>query len=322
MDKDSFWQEITDMAKQHKQRSHSVEQLPEEQMQQLESNVYAHIDQLFSDSKIMDIDATSDAAKLDVITTADLPQKGSSEQRNSLWTRLFKVSHTPFFAMATVVLLSVGVLAYLLSDNRVSESLYGIPASVVAADVDSYIQTPQDSSRAFSGTLPSQRRSAFLAGVVQADLDLIGDSEKPAAHQAALWYHQATTSTPAVDVPSALKTLRSSVTRYSADEQTSFWLKQGYAVEVVHLAAKRAMADLNANPLKDALQFYREHALMPEPENTEPKTSELKNTGDDIARQYIHNHEKLLLAAPAELPAPEQVQEIVDLTHDMKVLIQ
>jgi len=50
MDKDSFWKEVTDIARHHKQRSHPVEQLPKEQMEQLESTVFEHIDQLFSDS--------------------------------------------------------------------------------------------------------------------------------------------------------------------------------------------------------------------------------------------------------------------------------
>jgi len=112
------------------------------------------------------------------------------------------------------------------------------------------------------------------------------------------------------------------VARYSDDKQTRFWLKQGYMVEVVHLAAKRSMRDLNASALIDALQFYRVQASLPEPGNTEPDNPDLRGTSADVAIQFIRNHEKLLVAAPAQSPTPEQVQEIVDMTHEMKVLIQ
>ena len=47
MDRDSFWQEVITMAK--RQRPNPVEELPKEQMAQLESNVYDHIETLFSD---------------------------------------------------------------------------------------------------------------------------------------------------------------------------------------------------------------------------------------------------------------------------------
>jgi len=317
MDKDSFWQEITDIAKHHKQRSHPVEQLPEEQMEQLESNVYAHIDQLFSDSKV-----APETVNSDVITTADLTRNSSLKQANSLWTRLFQFRPAPVFVMAMIALCSVGVLSYLFSDNRLSEPLLDIPASVVAANVDRYIQIPQESSRALAETLPSERRRAFLTGVTQAGLDLIGDTKNPSAHQMALWYHHTTTNASSDDALDALKTVQLSVARYSANEQTNLWLKQGYAVELVHLAARRSMVDLNANALKDALQFYSIHALMPEPGKTEPTNPELKSSHADVAKQYIYNHEKLIDAAPAHLATPEQLQEIVDMTHDMKVLVQ
>lgn len=327
MDRDGFWQEITDLAKHHKQRSQPVEQLPVVQMEQLESNVYEHIDQLFSGSEVTDSEITPATAELDVTTTVDTPNQSPLEQRDSiwsslLWSRLFQGSRTPVYAMAMIALFSVGVLAYLLSGNRQSEPLFDIPESVVAADVDRYIQIPQGSSRAFSGALLSERRSAFLAGVAQADLDLIGNGEQPAAHQVALWHHQTTTNTAAVDALDALKRVQSSVARYSAIEQTGFWLKRGYAVEVVHLAAKRSMVDLNTSTLIDALQFYKMQAMMPEPGNTESNNVELKSVSADVAKQYIQNHEKLMVATPAQLPTPEQLQEIVDMTHDMKVLIQ
>lgn len=317
MDKDSFWQEVIAMAKRHKQNSHTVEQLPEEQMAQLESNVYAHIDHLFSESEV-----TPTATNANVTTESHSQHRGSPKQSNSLWAWLFQESRKPVLVLSMLALFSVGVLGYLFSDSRISEPRFDIPQSVVAADVHRYILIPQQGSRALAGTLLSERRRAFLTGVTQADLDLIGDIKSLEARQIALWYHNTTTNTQAVDAVNAMKTVQSSVARYSGNDQTNFWFKHGYAVEMVHLAAKQSMDNLNASALIDALQFYRVHASMPVPDKTEPDNPELNSSNADIARQYINNHQKLVLATPAELPAPEQVQEIVDITHDMKVLIQ
>ncbi len=322
MDKDGFWQAVVDETRHHKQRSHPVEQLPKEKMEQLESNVYAHIDQLFSDSEMTDSEVMPATVESEVSTTANSQHKHLPEQSSSLWARLFKISQTPFFVMAMIALLSVGVLAYLFSGNRVSEPLFDIPESVVVADVDRYIPVPQQNSRALTGTLPSMRRSAFLAGVTQADLDLIDDIETPAAHQIALWYHETITGTPTVNARSALETVRSNVARYVANKQSRFWLKHGYAVEMVHLAAKHSMSDLNVSALEDALVFYRAHTLVSDSDQTEPTNPELKIGNADIARQYILNHEKLEATTLTNEPTPEQLQEIIDITHDMKVLIQ
>jgi len=316
MDRDSFWQEIVNLVKHHKRRSYPVEPLPEEKMEQLETNVYTHIDQLFSSSEVTSATAQSD------ITTAGPQHKSSYKQENSLIARLFQHRHAPVFAMAMFALFSVGVLAFLLSNNRISEPLFDMPESIVAADMDRYIQIPQENLRALAKTVPSERRSAFLAGVAQADLDLIGDIENPAAHQIALWYHQTTTNTTVVDAVNALKTVESSVARYAANEQSGLWLKHGYAVEVVHLAAKRSLVDLNTGVLVDALRFYSDQALTPVPSKTDPENPELKSSSVDVVRQYIHNHEKLLIAIPTNSPTPGQVQEIIDMTHSMKVLIQ
>lgn len=305
------------MAKRHKQNSHAVEHLPEEQMTQLESNVYAHIDHLFHESEVMPA-----TASLDVVAREDAQYQSLPKQGNSLWAWLFQASHKPALGLSMLVLFSVGVLGYLFLDGRRLEPRFDIPQSVVAADVHRHILIPQQGSQAFAGTLPSERRRAFLAGVAQADLDLIEDIESPAARQIALWYHLTTTNTQANDAVNALKTVQSSVARYSGNEQTNLWFKHGYAVEMVHLAAKQSMVNLNASALIDALQFYRVHALMPVAGKTEPNNPEFNSRSADIASQYIRNHQKLILATPAQSPEPEQVQEIVDITHDMKVLIQ
>jgi len=314
MNKDSHRQELIHVVKLHKQSLRSVEKLPEEQMAQLESSVYKHIDQLFSKSKVMPA-----TIKNDVIAKEYSRKKGLTKKRNSLMAWLFPARYVQVLVM---VLFSAGAVTYLLSNNRTSEMLFDIPESVVAADVDRYIQIPQQNLRALAGASVSDRRSAFLAGVTQADLDLIADTESATTQQMALWYHHIATDIPAVDVPDALKTVQSSVIRFSADEQTSLWLKYGYAVEVVHLAAKRSMVDLNTSALADALQFYSTQALSSEHDKAESNISDLSISLADISRQYLLNHENLIAAHRDQLITPEQVQQIVDMTDNMKILIQ
>jgi len=316
MDRGSYQQELIDVVRLHKQSLRPVENLPEEQMAQLESSVYEHIDQQFSGSKV-----SPATVKPDVIATGYSQKKGSTKKRNSPMGWLFPARYVQVLAMA---LISAVVVSYLLSINRASEMLFDIPASVVAADVDRYIEIPQQNLRALTGTSVSDRRGAFLAGVTQANLDLIDDTESATTQQMALWYHHIASNVPTVDVLEALKTVHSSVYRFSANEQTSLWLKIGYAIEVVHLAAKRSMVDLNTSVLADALQFYSIQAsmLMPEHDKVETNISSLRISLDDINRQYILNHERLIVAHRDHLITPAQVQQIVDMTDNMKILLQ
>lgn len=303
MDRNTFQREIIDLVKQHNKGREGVEQLPEKNMQQLESDVYAHIDQLFSESAATDTSSTTEnktSKQSDILT-----------KTKSWWAWLIPDAPTraPAFALAAIAFLTVGTLTYQLTNQQQLQPLLDLPDSLTTADLGRYIEQPQEGSRALVATELSDRRSAFMAGVTQADLDILKRTDTTTADKIAIRYHQTTQKTAAIDAAEAIGTLQSSVERFKSRENTNFWLHQGYAVELVHLAARRSMADMNTDILKDALQFYTSQ--------TSPQSLE-----EDVAKQYIESYRNLADLASTELTTPAQVQEAIDTTRNMKVVIQ
>jgi len=300
MDRNTFQREIIDLVKQHNKKSEGTHQLPEKNMQQLESNVYAHIDQLFSESTETTTTTENKKApeRVDLLTKA-----------KNWWSQLIPDSLTgaPAFALAAIAFLTVGTLTYQFSNQQ--RPLFDIPESLTTADLGRHIALPQAGSRALVATELSDRRSAFLAGVTRADLDIIANNNSTTADELAILYHQTTQRTAAVDANEALGTVQSSVDRFKSNEKTSFWLQQGYAVEVVHLAALRSMVDMNTNILKDALQFYTSQTTV-------------QSLDDGVDEQYIESYRKLAGYASTDLTTPAQVQEVIDTTHSMMVVVQ
>ena len=307
MDRNSFWREVIEIVKHHKRSPDPVEHLSEQRMSQLESNIFAHIEQQFPK------DSTA-AVKSDNAAVTEPRKKSLPERVKSLLRLPFpdQFAGSPVLAFATFALLSAGVLTFILANNRTAETHFQIPESVASADLEQYIESPENRNRALVATLPSNRRNAFLTGVTLADLDVIGDSNKKSAQDIAIWFNQMTKSVPSVDATIALDNVQSQATHFSSDEKSSFWFKQGYSIEMVHLAARHSLDNLNTTTLADALTFYTNQSAHPIP----------KNHTVDLSKQYIQNHEQLINAASTELSTPGKIQEIVKVTNNMKILIQ
>jgi len=306
MDKNSFWQEVIEMVKHHRPKPQAIEKLPKEQMVQLESNVYNHIDTLFSE------DASDTAISKDASAVNNRPSQPSRSIK-TLLSDFFANSwaQPAALAFAAIAFVSVGALTLNMIKHSNTKSFFNVPDVVAAANVDNHIEIPQQQSRALIATSASDQSRAFLAGVTGAGLDLLADTESSTAQELANWYQQISTNDQATDTSTTIKSVRSSIEQYSSDEYTSSWFEQGYAVEVVNLAAKRSMTDLDMSILQSALGFYHEHATQPWLDN---------NT--NVAEQYIQNHEYLLNSDASQLSTPEQVQEIITYTQNMKLLIQ
>jgi len=305
MDRNSFWREVIEIIKHPRHTPDPVENLSEKRMAQLESNIFAHIEQQFSDDTVV-------AAKPDN-SVAPEPRKYSLLERVKTLLQIPDgLTGSPVLAITMFALLSAGALTFILSNNRMADSHFKIPSSVASANLEQFIEIPQNGTKALASTPPSDRRSAFLTGVALADLNLIGDNEKESAQEIAIWFQQTTNSTPAVNAESAVETVQSQAAHFSSDEKSSLWFKHGYSVEIVQLAAKSSLADMNTSVLADALAFYKNHSTHPIP----------KSHTVDLAKQYIQNHEQLINTASTELSTPNQIQEIVKITDNMKVLLQ
>jgi len=170
--------------------------------------------------------------------------------------------------LAAAALLTVVFVALLISKPHPSDFLLELPASVAQHHYDAYIDTQAPVSRALIATNPTPRRQAFIAGVIRADLDLSADFTEA-------WREH----------------INSRITDYAQNDDTRYWLEQGYAVEVLYLAARRSMPDLDVRLVGDALDFYRQESAR----------SQVFN--DDVNVRFIENHQRLINTADLQTPA-------------------
>ena len=290
-----------------RQRPNPVEELPKEQMAQLESNVYDHIETLFSEE-------TSNQTNPDNTTTTDTSHEKPKRRLSDLLSEWFATSwiRPASIAFAAIAFVAVGAITLQLTKHSATESFFDIPESLAAADLERHIEVPQQNSRALAAEPSSERRNAFLAGVISADLDLTKDTQSSITDDLLIWYQRTTNNDQTADSSEAIKSVQSSITHYSSNEQTSGWLSEGYAVELVHLAAKRTMTDMDFSVLQSALGFYRNQTKKPW----------TQDSSSDLAKQYIQNHDLLINTDSNNISTPEQVQEIITSTNNMKILVQ
>ena len=123
MDDEKFKQEILKMAKD------SARPLPEEKMQELQQNVYAHIDNLFqADQDVTDSPLAS--------SESDLPRgKNSLEELKDFLANIFSVKT---IGMAGLTLATL-VLVFQLS-TETSATLPTVPDSLMSAELEQHTE--------------------------------------------------------------------------------------------------------------------------------------------------------------------------------------
>ena len=90
----------------------------------------------------------------------------------------------------------------------------------------------------------------------------------------------------------------------------------GYAVEVVHLAALRAIEDIDLTVIESALKFYRETSSLP--------TEELSTDDpalDQIPSLFLQHHQ-FLMSVDTSAFARSDIQNVIDISEQMKVVLR
>ena len=300
MDNDTFVSEILKIVKAHKRKiEEPSEPLSDAQMENMRKNVHAHIETLFPH------DSTSTQSTVSPASTTQITTLGKFRDHLSTMFSFEKV-YPLSTALASVAVLTAGILTYQLTTSN-SDLLLPVPNSITAKNFTQNINQNIASSRAIVPQQLSERRQAFVTGVIRADLDLIGDSES-AASVALLNNH---TITHENGRGTSIESFDATVERFRKTKMTNVWLTSGYAVEVVHLAAQKSLENLDSSVLSDALTFYR------------TQTDELTNTLtiDTELDAFTANH-TFLLSASSEFDEPDSIQTIIDKTTQMKVILR
>ena len=151
-----------------------------------------------------------------------------------------------------------------------SDSYFDLPESIVAANLQSQIEVQGGGSRGLVSSKTALQGS-FISGVLQAQNDLSGK-----------------------DV---------------ADGDTGdLWYREGFQIEVIHLAAKQAINTRNSEVLEDVLRHYR----LKNKHNVEV----LENA--DVSAEYLNKRREL--NDVDDVSSPDSWDRIYSLTRSLKIL--
>ncbi len=300
MDSNTFKKEVLQMVKDKKQQEASPG-LTEMQMKQLDAEVFSHIETLFPSDNTQETLLRSNEKT---------PQISTTEKLKGFLTNIFDVKPLQLAggALAAISFLAVGIITY-QGSGQSDSGLLDIPSSLTTAGLEKHVQnTSTLSAKAIVTDTPSQRRSAFLTGITQAAVELVDDTR---AGTIASNYHQLITGSAPATPDTALQLLSTNIDSFSELESTRSWMIEGHAVELVHLAATRAMTDMNTNILDDAIDFYRQITPDLTADNTQ-----------SIPEQYLSDRSALLNTSRSTVATPSQIQNIIDSTQQMILIIR
>jgi len=296
MDSKTFKSEILQIVKDNKVTSPG---LSDERMKQLDRNVFAHIETLFP--------ADDGTQNTQTPTTETPPEKGPLTKIKDLFGNLFSIGPLQLAgtAIAAISLLAVGLITYQLTDR--DSTLLKLPDSLTNAGLANHVEyTIHTSQRAAVADAPSETRIAFMTGVSQAALDVAEDKTDDVVRH----YHQIITGDDSGNTDTAARLLSKNVDRLRNSEPGRAWMIEGYAVELVKLAATRSMTDIDTAVLADAIDFYREKSMLP----TDVSTV--------IPEQYLEDRRVLIETTKSSLTTPSQIQTIIDSSKQMILIIR
>ena len=298
-DKNSHWDEIVKLVKENQQSS-PIETLDTERMTQMQSKVFAQIDHQF--------DATNDGREDSGIETKIHSGNRLRSKESTLrnwWQSIFDLPKLPAMAFVALSIITAGLL---LNVNRnITEPYFNVPSSLTNAKLDSYIEAANIGSRALASSSTS-RRIAFVAGTIQADLDISNPPDNTVVSNLATYFPDLADDP--VDATKIIQAFDYEVKDITANSALSLWFKEGYFVEMIHLAAKHALATFEVEPLQDALQNFNDQVDL--------KTA--ITSASDVNKSYMENRQQLIEQTGRQLGEPKHFQQIVDLTGAMQVI--
>jgi len=281
MDKRTFEKEIVRLVKDHR-RQFSPSLPSDEQRRELQSNVYTYIDSLYP----------TESGNSTSLTLNRRP--GKLDKIKDYVKNIFNFDGIArsVVAFAAVSSIAFGVLTLQFTGKSPSP-LFNLPDSIAAEIPYNGNLSGLDSAKSFIDSQDTSRRMAFVTGIARAEYDLGGHTN----HENA-------------------QTINSNVNQFSANEFTNLWLFNGYAVEVVHLAALRAIEDIDLTVIESALKFYRETSSLP--------TEELSTDDpalDQIPSLFLQHHQ-FLMSVDTSAFAPSDIQNVIDISEQMKVVLR
>lgn len=304
--KNNHWNEIIDMVKVNmKKLFPDSETLDVKRAADLQNNVFSHIDSQFP----VELDKVSEQAHKPQVT----PTFGAL--LNGLRDRLTLSplsAGMPAMAIVAVAMISIGLL--MNNNNEYSNPYFDVPEVFTTAGLDSYIQPVSNGSRAIA-TEVSDRKTAFYTGMIQAEIDLAGVSHEIVSANIIASYPDLFEGNEIPSRETLLEKFNSHVVLTNSVDRHSQWFEEGYKVEMTLLSARSALATFNTDALQEAILYFKQQTDIQQSGSTDV------NPGYFAKRQLLSELAEAATKNAQVLGSPDTLQQVIDLTKALKVLV-
>ena len=310
-DKDDHWDEILQMAKsKYHEGVTPVTELDAGRSDNMDKNVYLYIDQQFSPK-----DEAVARENTNTVSDSEGDRAG-----NGIWARLSAAGRrlipeslptraVPVMACALVAVVAISLLT---RTDQSEQPFFDVPDSVFTAGLDTHIQLSRGDSRALVSQTTS-RHGAFLSGNIRAELDVFESSDNVEKLILERLPIDGTHEGSSESSQQRLGDFAAQLETMMADDRAKRWLKEGCMIELIQLAAKDALVELETGTLNDVIRYFRDQTDLAGWLSSE--------TGDGLNPKYLTERVKLYGFNFDNTATPDEIQQIVDITSALKVLV-
>lgn len=318
-EKNEHWDEIVDLIKVNQRQQYSnVEALDSKRSVELQNHVYSHIDTQFPPGFTESRTAQQ--------TSADqVKNSRRTDTHGALLNWLRDRLMVPPLAVGMAAMAVVAVISISLfnNSNDFADPYFEVAQVTADANLGSQIQPVGSGSRAFVAT-DSAQTSAFFTGVLQADLDLAGISNEIVSANIVTSYPELFKDTVNPPAKTILERFQSQVVTANSGKDNAQWFKEGYRVEVAYLAAESALETFKTDALQEALAYFQQQADFNQAAGANVNSNYLakRKLLSELAGQVKGQAAGQAAGKAEALASPENLQQVVELTKALKVLVR
>lgn len=283
MNKETFHSEILEIAKQR-------EPLSDERMARVTKRVFDNVDSMYGLNDIPNYETRPSGfiERIKAALTFD------SERRTV---------GPLVVAFGVLSLVAVGSLLFKMTTN--TQHYLEMPSTLADIGLHRYVDIPAEGGRAFVAVQKSEERLAFLAGIIQADLDIVGKNDSQLSSALVDWYYR--------EAGFEGKTIQANefaelVSKYNQDDIRGDWFKEGYAIEVLQVSANRSVDADDRKPVIAAIRYYQN------------LTGSLNNVV--FEGEYKTHRDSLIDFATSEIADAAELKSLARITYEMKLYNQ
>jgi len=195
-------------------------------------------------------------------------------------------------AFSAAWMVSVMAMTFSLNNKNAAGILYEVPKSVLAINMSGHAEYPTTINNPMIGKYQTDIQNAFVAGIARADMDVVGKNSSD-------------------DSTALLNAVNAVLNKHLANEEGRWWIKQGYALQVLQLTFMANVNDASNAVLDSAMQFYWDL----------PKFEAKTRHTYSVDERYWRLHSDLLSLGDEHVYTETSIQTVIATLDSMKELL-